>query len=136
MLSTDRLHAQIPFIRMKGTGSINLVDRSMDYRLQAEIFEEPVFEDGTRLKDLTGMSLALTLKGPLDKPEVGVDLKGLVTDLATRKLKDRLLKKLEPDKHPRIPPPRRRKAAKPRRRRRSRAMRSSARCAICSSPRP
>ncbi len=97
VLRTDKLLAEIPFIRMTGAGALDLVGRSMDYRMQAQVFETPTFEDGTSIKDITGLTIPLTLRGPMDGPKVGVELKGLATGVATQKLRDRLFKKLGGD---------------------------------------
>jgi AsmA protein len=100
VLTSDRLLAEIPFIRMTGTGALDLANKTMDYHLQAKVFETPTFEDGTTLKDLTGLAIPLTLKGPMDKPKAGVDLKELATGVATEKLREKLLKKFGLEEQP------------------------------------
>ncbi|MCK6372194.1 MAG: AsmA family protein, partial [Gammaproteobacteria bacterium] len=97
VLRTEKLLAQVPFIRLSGTGSLALAGQALDYRLQAKVFETPTFEDGSTLKDLTGLTIPLTVKGPLDSPKVGVEIKQLATGIATEKLRERLLKKLGGD---------------------------------------
>lgn len=97
VLRTDRLLAEIPFIRLSGAGALNLVDKTLDYRLQGQVFETPTFEDGAILRDLTGLAIPITLRGAMDKPKVGVDIKELATGVATQKLKERLIKKLGGD---------------------------------------
>ncbi|MCC7257006.1 MAG: AsmA family protein [Gammaproteobacteria bacterium] len=94
VFATERLLADVPFIRVSGAGRLDLVGKAMDYRVRAQVTGTPEFEDGTRLKDLEGLAIPITLAGPLDKPRVGVDLKELATGVATQKLRDRLLKKL------------------------------------------
>jgi len=101
-LRTDKLLAQVPFIRLTAEGSLDLVGKTMDYAARAQVIEDPVFEDGKKLKDLKGLTIPVTLKGPMAEPAVRVDLKGLATGIATEKLMDRLNKKLgldqpEPD---------------------------------------
>jgi len=93
-LRAERLLAEIPFIRLSGSGALGLVDPTMDFKLLAQVFETPTFEDGSSIKDLKGVTIPLTLKGATDKPKVSVDLKNLVIPAATQKLKDRLLEKL------------------------------------------
>lgn len=97
VLQTERLLAGIPFIRFDGAGRLDLVQRTLDMRLRGQVHETPVFEDGVRLDDLTSIAIPLTLRGPLDKPTVGVDLKDLATGVATEKLRKRLLEKLGGD---------------------------------------
>lgn len=96
-LRTDKLLAEIPFLRLSGGGALDLVGKTMDYKLQAKVFETPTFEDGYKLDDLEGLTIPLTLKGAMDAPKVSVDLKNLATGVATQKLRDRLIKKLGGD---------------------------------------
>lgn len=94
VLRDDQLLAQIPFLRLTGKGALNLVTRNMDYALQAQVFENPVFEDGSSIKDLKGLAIPLTVKGPFEQPKVSVDIKNMVAGAAVQKLKDRLFKRL------------------------------------------
>ena len=94
MLRTDKLLAQIPFIQLNASGALDLVGKKMDYAAKAQVIENPVFEDGTTIKDLKGFTIPLTLKGAMDDPSVSVDLKGLAAGAAAQKLMDRLNKKL------------------------------------------
>ncbi len=103
VLVSERMFADIPFIRVSGAGRLDLVGKAMDYRVQAKVVEKPVFEDGTSLGDLAGLTIPITLTGALDKPKVGVDLKGLAAGVATQKLRDRLLKKLGGDEPAPVP---------------------------------
>jgi len=93
-VTTRNLTAEIPFIRLTGDGVLDLVEESMDYRFKASVFEEPKFQDGEDLAELTNVTIPLTLKGSMDAPTVGVDLARLATNAATKKLQDRLLKRL------------------------------------------
>lgn len=103
VLASERMFADIPFIRVSGAGRLDLVGKAMDYRVQAKVVEKPVFEDGTSLGDLAGLTIPITLTGALDKPKVGVDLKGLAAGVATQKLRARLLKKLGGDEPAPVP---------------------------------
>jgi len=93
-VTTRDMTAEIPFIRLTGNGVLDLVEQSMDYQFQAGVFEEPKFADGEDLAELKNVTIPLTLKGSMDAPTVGVDLAKLATNAATKKLQDRLLKKL------------------------------------------
>jgi AsmA protein len=94
VLRTERMLAQIPFIRLTAAGALDLAALTMDLRTQARVIENPTFEDGTTLKDLKGLTIPVTLKGAMDVPDVSVDLKGLAASAATQKLLERLDKKL------------------------------------------
>lgn len=97
VLRTERLVAQVPFIRLGGGGTLDLPQKALDLRLQGEVFETPVFDDGTRFDDLTGFAIPLTVRGPMDEPKVSVDLRNLTKNIAVKKLRDRLLEKLGGD---------------------------------------
>jgi AsmA protein len=94
-LNNDDFSAEIPFMRMLGGGSINLVQSTIDYKLQAKVVGTPVFGDGKPMTDLKGLTLPITIRGSLDSPSVGVDLKSLASSLAQGKLGDLLKKKLD-----------------------------------------
>ena len=94
VLRSDRLLAEIPFLRVNGAGALDLARETVDYSLRAQVFETPVFPDGGNLDDLTGLTIPFTVKGPMDGPKVSVDLKNLAKDVAIQKGKQRLLEKL------------------------------------------
>jgi len=100
VLRSERLLAEVPFIRVSGAGALDLVGKALDYRIEAQVLENPTFEDGTTLKDLKGLTIPVTLKGPMDQPKVSVELKELAAGVATQKLRERLLKKLGGDEPP------------------------------------
>ncbi len=94
VMVSDQLTGQIPFIRMGGQGTMNLIAETLDYKLEAEVFAAPTFEDGTTFDDLTGLAIPLTLKGAMADPSVRVDIRKLASNLAQGKLKQRLLDRL------------------------------------------
>jgi AsmA protein len=94
VLKNDNFAAQIPFIRLGGLGNVNLLDSTIDYRLEARVVDTPRFDDGEVLKDLKGLVLPITLKGNMDAPTVGVDLTAIAVSIGQNKLRDRLRKKL------------------------------------------
>ena len=93
-LKSDSLRAEIPFLAVTGGGTANLLQGQLDYALKAKVIEDPVFEDGEKLSDLKGLTIPLTIKGPLADPSVGVDLAGLTTSIATEAVRDKLLERL------------------------------------------
>jgi len=77
-LTSERMVAEIPFIRLNGNGVLNLVEQNMNYRFNATVYDEPIFADGEDLSSLKGLTIPLTLTGDLAAPSVGVDLAELV----------------------------------------------------------
>lgn len=94
LILNEDFTAQIPFLRIGGQGSVNLLQSTLDYGLQARVVSTPSFEDGQKLDDLKDLVLPITLTGSIDAPKVGVDLGGLAVSLGERKLRERLIKKL------------------------------------------
>ncbi len=85
--------AKLPFMRLSGNGSINLLESSLDYDLLARVVETPVFADGDDLDSLKGLVLPIQIKGGIDAPKVSVDIGELAKSAAENKLKERLRKK-------------------------------------------
>lgn len=97
ILTSENIIAEIPFLRMTGKGTLNLVDEALNYRFDAQVLEAPELPNGEVLSDLTGLSIPITLKGSMDAPKAGVDLKDLGKNVAEQKLKDKLLDVLGDD---------------------------------------
>ena len=94
VMVSDTLVGQIPFIGMSGQGTMNLIDETLDYKLQAQVSSTPTFEDGTTFSDLTGLAIPLTLKGAMADPSVRVDIRKLAGNVVKSELRDRLLERL------------------------------------------
>jgi len=93
-LQNRDLAAALDFMKLTGSGSVNLLDGAIDYSLQAQVTETPVFDDGTQLDKLTGLTLPVTVSGSLTDPSIGVDAKGVATELARDKVREKLIDKL------------------------------------------
>lgn len=98
------LLAQLPFMQLTGGGSVDLVEASVDYTVQARVLEQPEFATGAteeELADFTQAVIPIKISGPLSSPSVLPDIEGMLRqaleDAARRegdKLKDKLLKQL------------------------------------------
>ncbi|MGI9329430.1 MAG: AsmA family protein [Gammaproteobacteria bacterium] len=94
VLRSDRLVAQIPFLRVTGNGELGLAEETLDYRFKARVLQTPEFPDGERLKDLEGLTIPLDLRGTVAEPKIGVDLAEFAKSAAGKKLQDAIFKKL------------------------------------------
>ena len=99
-IGNDDFAAQIPFMRLQGGGGINLLQSSVDYKLNGKVVGTPVFADGQSLPDLDGLTLPITIRGSMDAPTIGIDLKEFAASLAQGKLRDRLQKVLDIEDDP------------------------------------
>ncbi|MEQ8485781.1 MAG: AsmA family protein [Pseudomonadales bacterium] len=99
VLKSDQIRAETPYLRLLGSGGLNLIDLALDYKLDAELLQSADTAGGG-LQDLLGNAVPLTLTGPVTAPRVGIDLKGMVTtrlrDTVQQRARDALLERLAP----------------------------------------
>jgi AsmA protein len=104
VLRSDRISAENSYLKLLGRGGLNLVDMALDYRFDAELLRAVEEGSGSRLTDLIGNTVPLTLSGPLTSPRVGVDLQGLITgrlrDTVQERAVDALLDRIAPRPKP------------------------------------
>ncbi len=93
VLQNDDFVMQVPFIALTGAGTADLSGAVVDYNLNAKVNGSPRFDDGSNLDELRGLNLPVSIKGPVEEPDIVIDLTAVITGLATQKLQDRLLKK-------------------------------------------
>ena len=80
VMQNDDFVADLPFMRLTGKGSVNLVSGVIDYALTGNVFDRPEGVGETtegELGDLAKAVLPLTISGTLTAPKVGVDVAGL-----------------------------------------------------------
>lgn len=94
VLKSERMVAQLPFLRVTGDGALNLADESLNYRFNARVLQIPEFPDGERLKDLEGWSIPMLLSGTLENPKLGIDLAEFAKTRAAQEIRDKLFDKL------------------------------------------
>lgn len=87
VLQTSDLTARTDALQLLGSGGINLLELALDYDLKARVIEGT--PAAARLGDLAGLSIPLSLSGPVGGPKVGVDLKGLLTNTLRDTVRDR-----------------------------------------------
>jgi AsmA protein len=85
---SDKFLAQVPHIRLTGKLGLNLPAETIDGDLVAQVYEAPVFEDGSSLPDLAGVRIPLTVKGPLADPSVRPDLQKMVREAGKEAIRD------------------------------------------------
>jgi len=97
VLGSDNLTAEIPFLKLAGKGGVNLLERTLDYHLDAQVLKSADNAPDSGLKALAGSIIPLTIKGPMADPKVGVDLAGLVVETVKERATNALLKRLGVD---------------------------------------
>ncbi len=86
--------AKLPFMRLSGSGTIDMLGGGLDYSLRARIIETPAFADGEELDSLKGLTLPIRITGTQAEPKIMVDVGELAKGAAEQKLRDRLIRKL------------------------------------------
>lgn len=77
---TQDLRLNSPFLRVTGTGTIDLAHQSLDLSTRPKLVASAAGQGG--IPGLAGLEIPVTIKGPWDKPQVAADLAGVLKDPA------------------------------------------------------
>jgi AsmA protein len=91
LLRSEDLALQMPFLNVEGEGDLNLATQLVDFGLQATIRDTPEVAADPLGSELAGTTVPLRIRGPVDKPEVELDVENLLRGEATRRILERLL---------------------------------------------
>lgn len=91
---SNDLSAIMPFVRLNGQGEINLVDATIDYRVNAIVLKKPEVTAEAELADLVGARIPVRISGDLLSPNVAPDIGALVRAKAEDAVKEKLLGKV------------------------------------------
>ncbi len=94
VIGSDSLNAEIPYLKLVGKGGVNLLERTLDYQLNAQVLKTADSATGTALKGLGGSVIPLTISGPMADPKVRVNMQGLIVETVRETARDALLKRL------------------------------------------
>ena len=96
-MQNDDLFAELPFMQLKGSGSVDLAAATVNYGLTARVLERPESMSGmteAELNDFTEAVIPLKITGPLTSPSVKPDVARLVRQRVEDELKGKLLDRL------------------------------------------
>ena len=91
VFNNDNLVAELPFLRVTGTGTVDLGANEVDYSVQARILETPEFMSNAsedELNDFTEALIPIRIRGPLASPSFRPDIEGLFRQEVERALED------------------------------------------------
>ncbi len=97
VMRNNDLVAELPFMRLTGSGTVNLPAATLDYNLTARVLERPDALEGVteaELDDFTEAVIPLKITGPLASPSVKPDIEKLVKKQVEKEIKDRLFDRL------------------------------------------
>ncbi|MDG6773240.1 AsmA family protein [Thiomicrorhabdus sp. ZW0627] len=95
VVDTKKLLAQAPYMRINGSGKVNLVKEDMDYLVKTKIVASDKGQGGEDLKDLNGLTIPIKLKGALTGPKVSLDLGSLLEQKAKQEVEQKVEEKKE-----------------------------------------
>ncbi len=90
----DDLRMNSPFLRVAGKGEADLLQRRIDYLLQARLVRSDSGQGGKTLEELKGLDIPIRISGNLDNPKFQVD-KTFISRVLRRKVEKKIKKKLE-----------------------------------------
>lgn len=82
VVKTNKLSAQAPFMRVNGSGTVNLPKESLNYLVKTKIVASDKGQGSADFKDLDGLTIPVKLKGALTSPSTSLDLESLVSQKA------------------------------------------------------
>jgi AsmA protein len=99
VFNNDELFAVLPFMQLTGAGKVNLVEGTVDYKVNARVFEKPelVGDEATEeeLKDLAKIRIPIRISGPIADPSVAPDVGKLAEEAAKKEVEKVLKDKLK-----------------------------------------
>ncbi len=90
VLTTRELIGELPFLTVRGDGTIDLGRSQVDLGMVAEIRNSPELGRDPLGSGLAGKSFPFKISGPLDAPSLSVDWQALITSEATEMLLNKL----------------------------------------------
>lgn len=91
LMRTDDLQAQTDYLKVRGTGTVDVATLALDYRLTAEVYEIPPEGAGAEMAAVRAAEIPLTITGTLAEPKVRPDFDVLVK----QRVKQEVEKKVE-----------------------------------------
>ncbi len=84
----EDLSLKSPFLRLSGSGDINIGDDSIDYLAKAAVVASAAGQGGKDLGDLKGIAVPVRLSGPFDALKYRIDFGAMAGELAKEKAKE------------------------------------------------
>jgi len=95
VVDTQKLQAQAPFMRIDGSGTVDIAKEKLDYLVKTKIVASDKGQGGEDLKELNGLTIPVKLKGALTSPDVSLDLGSLMEQKAKQEVKKKIDDKKE-----------------------------------------
>ena len=106
ILNNRDLLAKSPFLRVEGSGKVNIVMENMDYTVRPVIVNTSKGQGGQGLEELEGIPIPIHLKGTWADPKWSIDLVKVLEEKQKERLKEKVDEKLQemlPDLKEKLP---------------------------------
>ncbi len=90
----DDLAGKSPLLRLAGAGTVDIVAATLDYRLKATVVGTAKGQGGKEADALKGVTVPVTISGPLAQPTYTVDVGAVAGEAATQALQKELERRL------------------------------------------
>jgi AsmA protein len=94
IMNVGDFRAELPFMQLTGSGTVNLVEATVDHSFRARILEKPELMGDVsqgEIDDLTKTVLPVKVTGSLSDPKFALDLESLARQRVEDEVKDRIL---------------------------------------------
>ena len=98
MMRNEDLAAELPFMRLTGSGDVNIPQGTVNYSLQARVLKKPEAMAGAtpeEIEDFTKTVIPLKITGSLASPTVRPDVESLLRQRVEEEIKEKLEDKLK-----------------------------------------
>ena len=94
VLDNQDFFAELPFMQMRGRGTVNLPTSEVNYSLQGRVFDKPELLPGDvsaeEIQDLTKFELPLRITGTLGAPKIGIDFEAIMKQRVQEEVEDKV----------------------------------------------
>jgi AsmA protein len=95
VLATSNLNATLPFMRVDGTGTVNLLSDAIDFQMTASFIDGPVLQSDPAMAGMLGQRLPLKVGGTLAEPSILPDFAAIVRERARSEANEAIEEKKE-----------------------------------------
>lgn len=89
VMTNDDLAGDLPFMRLAGRGTIDLVQQELDYRLDVTVLDQPGV-DQAGLGELRGRTVPVRIAGPFDELAYRVDVASVLQERVREEVEERI----------------------------------------------
>jgi AsmA protein len=97
VMQNDDFFAELPFMQVNGSGTVNFVEANVDYSVSGRVLEKPEFMTDVsqeELDDFTSAVIPFRITGPLASPSIRPDVQAMLQERIEEEAKKLIIDKL------------------------------------------